>query len=129
MPDEEKRLLGSRAAKLFYPVPDGYGKQGSEYEYSKPLKLTNEQLEFEENCQIQKQGIDINDWNVAHKLFEAAWMERGWAVLQEAMRTIFAKEFAEDATRQIYSYFLFHAKAKHYIEVACIAKEQQESSK
>ncbi len=67
--------------------------------------------------------IDINDYNVAHKVFRAAWMEYGWAVLQLAMRTVFEKELAEDASRQTFSYFLFHATPADYLRAALLARE------
>lgn len=68
--------------------------------------------------------VNIKDWNIAHKVFRAAWMERGWAVMKvEITKIMKSRHISENP--DVYEWWTFTADAADYLRVALLAKENE----
>ena len=122
--DEQKRLLGIRAATVFPELfKDAWKHDWSDTCKNSMTKCTKcgkgwyTYVQYNSVCTVPT--IDINDWNVAMMLVRA----RAVKPVVYNLRLLFKAKTSRHSEYMFILWLIYHATLADYIEAACIAKE------
>lgn len=113
--------LSIRAAELFTPKPWKHDFNEHRQRYCCKCKQYN--CNAKQSCTVPD-PIDINDWNVAMKLFREVLNGKAMHALTQMFRDNYNADKPESKSVTFW-WALRHATPADYIEAACIAKDAE----